>query len=69
MPGLVETIELALAKSSLDGNRNAADKFAQVCESIYAGHTVWAVILADAYGFPAGFVKKMRKLFGVGRIG
>lgn len=39
-----------------------------VLKAIEAKETVWAVILADAYGFGHDFIEKMRHAFGVGKI-
>lgn len=59
MSAVIEDIELAVAHATLDGDTRSAWRLASVCESVYRGDTVWAVILANAYGFPAEVIARL----------
>jgi hypothetical protein len=52
----------------LDGRSKTTTRLGEVIEAIHRHDTVWAVILADAYGFPERFVEKIRQTFRIKRI-
>jgi hypothetical protein len=65
---LLEKLEILLARMLLDGRSKTTTRLGEVIEAIHRHDTVWAVILADAYGFPERFVEKIRQTFRIKRI-
>lgn len=65
---LLSALEERAALFSLYGYKDLAEAAAAVCEALYRGETVWAVVLADAKGFGRHFVEELRLAYGVGRI-
>lgn len=62
---VLEQIEWAMAKSSFDGDRDSAEKFADVCQAIYDRNYVMAIIMAEMHGFPADIVDRLRNTYRV----
>ncbi len=63
----ISSLEQNVAWFDLGGYSERAWQVGQVVEALYRGESVWAVLLADAYGL-TGYVEPLRTLFSVGRI-
>ncbi len=69
---LLSMLEAAVARMHHGGYERVAAAVGAVVDSLHAGDTVWAVVLAsasaDAGDLGPAFVERLRLAFGVGRI-
>ena len=64
----VDDITLVAAHAAMDNNKLLSRRLCQVIESIWEGNTVYAILLAEEYGFSDELQEQMRELFEMRRL-
>lgn len=65
---LITFLESSVAHLHFYGHEQLAWKTGQIVDALHKGETVWAVILADAFGLGAAFIERLRGAFDVKQI-